>query len=331
MSQEPTGPTPTPPTGGRGLPHQLTSALQTGADADLVRGLPGLMRVGVTAGWRALSWTVNTSVRTGSDVVRRALNGDPPGAIIAGVTADLRDLAARALGVDSETGDHGLLRPVAPLVKDIPVVRDMVRDLPTWPATDHDRVTGRAGGLPDNPTEEELLARGTELLRRSADVRVVEEGHPAYARILTELTPDEARILRYLHANGPQPSIDVRTFRPLGIGSEKVAGGLNMIAEHAGCRHVDRIHPYLTNLFRLGLIEFPREQVDNPGRYQLIEAQPKVAEVLARAGRMPKIVYRRIELNDFGTAFCEICLPPSGFSRNGRGLTRQTDGGAPSG
>lgn len=313
MSQEPTRPT--PPSGRRGL------QLPAGADADLVRGLPGLMRVGVTAGWRALNWTVNTSVRTGTDVVRRALNGDPPGAIIAGVTADLRDLATRALGVDSETGDHGLLRPVTPLVKDIPVVRDMMRDLPTWPVGDQDRVHGQDrvnARLPDNPTEEELLARGTELLRRSADVRVAEEGHPAYARILTELTPDEARILRYLHANGPQPSIDVRTFRPLGIGSEKVAGGLNMIAEHAGCRHVDRIHPYLTNLFRLGLIEFPREQVDNPGRYQLIEAQPKVAEVLARAGRMPKIVYRRIELNDFGTAFCEICLPPLGFARNGR-------------
>jgi len=320
MSQEPTRPT--RPPGDRG------PQLPAGADAELVHGLPGLMRVGATVGWRALSWTVNTSVRTGTDVVRRALDGDPPGAIIADVTADLRDLAAKALGVDSESGDQGLLRPVAPLVKDIPVLRDMVRDLPSRPATAHDAGGGR---LPDNPTEEELRARGTELLRRSADVRVAEEGHPAYARILSELTPDEARILRYLHANGPQPSIDVRTFRPLGIGSEKVAGGLNMIAEHAGCRHVDRIHPYLTNLFRLGLIEFPREQVDDPGRYQLIEAQPKVLEVLARAGRMPKIVYRRIELNDFGTAFCEICLPPSGFSRNGRGPTRQTDGGTPGG
>jgi hypothetical protein len=160
-----------------------------------------------------------------------------------------------------------------------------------------------AGTTPD------LRALGESLLRRSADVTVDEEGHPAYARILSELTPDEARILRYLDQEGPQPAIDVRTNRPLGIGSELVAGGLNMIAEYAGCRHVERIHPYLTNLHRLGLIQFSKEQVANPNRYQLVEAQPKVAEVLKRAGRAPRIVRRSIHLNDFGRDFVETCLP----------------------
>ena len=51
----------------------------------------------------------------------------------------------------------------------------------------------------------------------------------------------------------PQLSLDIRTFRPLGIGSELVAAGLSMIAEHAGLRNLDRIDQYLTNLSRLGL------------------------------------------------------------------------------
>src|SRR5689334_23538347 len=72
----------------------------------------------------------------------------------------------------------------------------------------------RAGGPPttapttDAQREERRLSlreRGEELLRRSADVREDEEGHPAYERILDELLPDEARILRLLHRQGPQP------------------------------------------------------------------------------------------------------------------------------
>jgi hypothetical protein len=103
--------------------------------------------------------------------------------------------------------------------------------------------------------------------------------------------------------------VDVRTYRPLGIGSELVAGGLNMIAEHAGCRNLDRTSLYLTNLNRLGLIDFSKEQVSNPSRYQVIEAQPKVTEAMKRAGRMPRTVHRSIHLNQFGEEFVRTCLP----------------------
>jgi abortive infection alpha-like protein len=253
---------------------------------DLIKGLPGLVRVATTASWKVFSWTVGSSVEIGTQIVRRTLNGDAPAQIIQDVSADLRSFAWRALGLKDDTDEPGV--------------------------PDRLQVNGS--------TPDDLLARGENLLRRSADVSVTEEEHPAYARILSELTPDEARMLRFIYLNGPQPAIDVRTNRPLGIGSELVAGGLNMIAEHAGCRHVDRVHPYLTNLNRLGLIQFSKEQVENPNRYQLVEAQPKVAEVLKRAGRAPRIVHRSIHLNDFGTDFVSTCLPVTalnGFPANG--------------
>jgi hypothetical protein len=101
----------------------------------------------------------------------------------------------------------------------------------------------------------------------------------------------------------------VRTNRPLGIGSELVAGGLNMIAEYAGLRRMDRIDPYLTNLHRQGLIIFSKDKVDDPDRYQLIEAQPQVSDALSRAGHFPRIIYRSIRLTTFGRDFCRACLP----------------------
>ena len=82
-----------------------------------------------------------------------------------------------------------------------------------------------------------LRERGAELLRQAADVRVADDMHPAYERILGDLAPDEGRILRLLASEGPQPAVDVRTARPLGIGSRLVAPGLSMIAAKSGCRH----------------------------------------------------------------------------------------------
>lgn len=241
--------------------------------------VPALARVAAVSWVRAVSWSVGTSVAATSTVLKRATSGEPPAAVIAGLASDARGAAWRALGLGDETDQRGVPETIGP----------------------------------PGATTQDLQARGTELLRRSNDVHVIEDTHPAFARILAEITPDEARILRFLCVHGPQPSIDVRTNRPLGIGSELVAGGLNMIAEHAGCRNVEWIHQYLTNLFRLGMVEFSKEQVSNPQRYQLVEAQPKVSEALKRAGRWPRTVHRSIHLNSFGEEFCRTCLPLDGL------------------
>ena len=233
----------------------------------------GLARFGMTVGRRALSWTSETTLRTGQDVLARVRNGDPPVAIAEEVTRDLRVALQHALGEDGAK----------------PVVEPQVVE-----------------------SEVGLRTRGEQLLEESAKLSGTgdDREHPAYARILSEITPDEARVLRLLFLDGAQPALDIRTNRPLGIGSELVADGLNMIGEYAGLRYLDRIHPYLTNLNRLGLVLFSKEQVEDPERYQLIEAQPHVIEAMERAGRAPKLIYRSIRLTSFGRGFCAICFPP---------------------
>jgi hypothetical protein len=153
-----------------------------------------------------------------------------------------------------------------------------------------------------------LRDRGAELLERSADVEYEEDFHPAYERILSQLAPDEARILRLLATGGAQPAVDVRAGKALGIGSEMVAPGLNMIGAEAGCRYPDRVPSYLNNLYRLGLIWFSREPLPNPLDYQVLEAQPDVIEA-KRAGGRAKTVRRSISLTPFGDDFCRVCLP----------------------
>ncbi|MEU2252857.1 Abi-alpha family protein [Nocardia xishanensis] len=174
----------------------------------------------------------------------------------------------------------------------------------------------RALGLPaatperTDPAVPTLREQGAALLRLSASTHAeASEIHPAFAGMLAELTPDEARILRFLHVDGPQPSIDIRVGRPRALGAERYLSGLTLIGEQAGLRFPNRVPQYLTNLRRLGLIEFAKEPVDNPNRYQLLEAQSPVRELLKRSGFGTKVHYRSIVLTTFGTDFVQTCLP----------------------
>ncbi|HEY1826982.1 MAG TPA: Abi-alpha family protein [Acidimicrobiales bacterium] len=252
--------------------------------ARVAEAAPGLVKLAAVSGWHLLEWGVKTSMATSREMRRSLAAGQLPTEIVQRMVGDLRDAGRQALG-----------RAVAEEVQ-----------------PGHHQV--------NVSSPEDLQARGAELLFRSADVWYTEDVHPAFERILGEMAPDEARILRFLAADGPQPAIDVRTGRPFGIGSELVAGGLSMIGLRAGVRDLARTSAYQNNLFRLGLIWFSREEVA-PTRYQVVEVQPDVAAAIKRAGRMPRIVRRSIHLTPFGEDFCRTCLPPleAGFSPNGNG------------
>jgi Abortive infection alpha len=250
------------------------------AGDDLREAAPGLARIAARAWLNTAEWTIGSSLRAGSHLLRAAALQESPTELLTATAEELRAVAERARGGEPE-------------------------DAPTSEADVPGPV---AAGVGDDSSATALRKRGEELLRLSADVRVEEDSHPAYGRILEELAPDEARILRLLAEQGPQPSVDVRSGVPV-IASELVAPGLTMIALEAGCRHVDRIQAYLNNLFRLGLIWFSREPVSDRSRYQVLEAQPDVAEALREAGRTGRTVRRSIHLTPFGEDFCKLALP----------------------
>jgi len=258
-------------------PNEATPAYET-REGSLLRSVPGLARIAAAAYWRSARWTVRASTRAGSRVMRAAVTGQEPAELFRSAEADVRARARRILGI---SGRHEETTTVTP--EEIDAEREEAR--------------------------RSLRERGAELLRRSADVNFDEDSHPAYTRILEDLAPDEARILRLLAQQGPQPSVDIRSgLLPLKSTSELVAWGLNMIGTEAGCRHQDDVPAYLNNLFRLGLIWFSSEPLPDPLSYQVLEAQPEVAEAMDAAGHT-RTVRRSIHLTPFGRDFCERCLP----------------------
>lgn len=265
-------------------------------DPRIVETLPGLARIAAGAGWRTLHWMASETIHTGEEIVNAVAEGESPVPVVRGATHDAWTMVSQSLGLaDDDTregrGNKGRDR----------AARDSA-------SRGSDGSTGPRRRAPKRAGADELRARGADLLHKSADVRFSEDTHPAFEHILDELTPDEARILRFLHVEGPQPSVDVRTSRPFGAGSELIADGLSMIGLQAGVRRLDRTKAYLNNLHRLGLIWFSREPVE-PSRYQVVEVQPEVTAALKQAGRASKTVRRSIHLTAFGEDFCHTCLP----------------------
>ncbi|MDE0804873.1 MAG: DUF4393 domain-containing protein [Acidimicrobiales bacterium] len=237
----------------------------------ILAAAPGLARIAGNAAAHLAEWAINSTVDNGVATARALRDGEPTAKVVG-------DAWRRVL---DQTGD---LLPT--------------RDDHPEPSADR----------PEAGSEDDLRQRGASLLRRSADVDHEESAHPAYARIIDELAPDEARLLRAFYQEGPQPSVDVRAAGALPISSELVAPGITMVGSIAGCRYLDRVPRYLNNLQRLGLIWFSREAVDDVAEYQVLEAQPDVVAALAD-GKRTKTVRRSIHLTPFGIDFCEVCLP----------------------
>jgi hypothetical protein len=252
-------------------------------EAGAVEALGGLARVAAGVWLRTATWGVGASVR----VARAAVDPRAASELAQDLVEALRSYARDLLGLSDPSLDARIKRL-------LPAAAE--------PADDADRGEGPAGDTTA------LRLQGAELLRRSADVRVQDSAHPAYARILLEIAPDEARILRLLGIEGPQPAVDVRTGHLIGFGSQLVAEGLNTLGAQAGCRHPDRVPAYLNNLNRLGLLWFSKEPIEELSSYQVLEAQPRVLEAVRGATRA-RTVQRSIRLTPFGTDFCDLCLP----------------------
>lgn len=260
---------------------------------EATEALPGVARIAATAAARSTRWSIGAGLRSGRLLVRAVTDPETANELVQGVAHDVAE-ASRTVSDVARAVSSGV--PVTKALRDASV---SLAEVVLADVTPHEREPER---------ERSLRERGEELLERSRNVWGTEEVHPAYGKILDELAPDEARILLLLLRGGPQPSVDVRTGGPVGmVSSALVAPGMSMIGARAGARYPDEVPAYLNNLFRLGLIWFSREQLEDPMEYQVVEAQPDVLAAM-HSVRFPKVVRRSIHLTPFGTGFCTACL-----------------------
>jgi hypothetical protein len=283
-------------------------------ERDGIAALPGLARVGASAWLHTTEWALRTSLHASRRLLGVAIAPETAPQLVDDLRAQagkaIRDLV-NAADLEERLRTAGAAGGVA---SDVAKKAAEVVSFPGGASVEarverRPQPTAPHRGNGHAPT---LSEEGAALLHKSRDVRYDVDAHPAYERILSELAPDEARILRLMLLDGPQPSVDVRTGGPLGlVNSRLIAPGLTMIGARAGCRYVERVPSYLNNLFRLGMIWFSRETLRDPLRYQVLEAQPEVLES-AHSVRYAKIVRRSIHLTPFGEDFCRMAFMTDG-------------------
>lgn len=254
-------------------PKQATGALDA---------LGGAARFAARTWFQGATWSVGLSIR----VVRVWGDGAAAAELVRDLAESLRGLAQELLQVSDMSLDQRIKRLLPPDAAPVDA-------------------RGRNGRAADTAA---LREQATQLLAQAADVHFEDGVHPAYARILLELAPDEARILRLLAREGAQPAVDVRSTSLVGSG-QRVAEGLNMVGEAAGARHPEQTEVYLDNLGRLGLTALSDKPLEDQIAYQVLEAQPHVLSAIKQVGRA-RSIQRSIRLTPFGEDFCRVCLPP---------------------
>ncbi|HKJ35889.1 MAG TPA: Abi-alpha family protein [Solirubrobacterales bacterium] len=254
-----------------------------------IDAVPGLARIAVGAWARGAVWGVGTTVRATRRVTEAALSGESATELIDGIRDEAVESLRQLLGVVEKAPRSepitGAGRPVVP-----------------GPAPKERK---RAQSLRD---------RGGALLDRSATVVEAEEPiHPGFDRIVDQLAPDEARILKLLINEGGQPIVYVNKAGPFGIGAREVARRLSIIGREAGCLRPELVPAYLDNLVRLGLVAIRRDPVGDEQAYQVVEAQPDVVEAIKSVGGpffRGRSSRHSVHISEFGRAFCQLAFPP---------------------
>ena len=160
---------------------------------------------------------------------------------------------------------------------------------------------------------EELRDMYATLLANSMN-KVVKKGvHPAFIEIIKQLSPDEAKILRYIYRNKFVPIIGLDVIKKAGSHLE-VYKFFSDITEICGCEDVCGYERYFDNLTRLGLIVIPgNEYLADKTVYDALKKHPFITAAKARIEGRPDVSCvnykeKHLELSSLGQAFCRICI-----------------------
>jgi len=136
--------------------------------------------------------------------------------------------------------------------------------------------------------------------------------HPSFVEIIKQLTPDEARLLKYFSTEVKLPMIDVLAESEDSSGSIDVIVNLSLFGKQAGCEHLHLTPTYLDNLSRLGLIEIPKAFYTAPNVYDELESHPSIVEAKKQIndmeGQKASIGRKLVNITQLGKQFINACV-----------------------
>lgn len=163
--------------------------------------------------------------------------------------------------------------------------------------------------------ESEIREIYANLLASSMNSAVKNGVHPGFVEIIKQLSPDEAKIMKYIYSHNTIPTITLRYEDDDGGGVDVVKNFSN-IGELVGCEQPFEINKYFDNLTRLGLLE-NLGQLSSLTHKELYEPLKNHSFLVRKINNLEqyrplftktKMQESYIHISDFGKAFCSICL-----------------------
>ena len=160
----------------------------------------------------------------------------------------------------------------------------------------------------DNPDLREMYAN---LLAASMNSDTKWSVHPSFVDIIRQLTPDEAKLLKYLSAHPKQPFINVIHKLAKNAGYVEIIRHFTNISEGV-CDNENGIFAYLDNLERLKIIEIPSGvYLKNDELYFPLENHTIIKGIMSQSlpdGEKMEIEKGEFFVSAFGKEFIKICL-----------------------
>ena len=167
----------------------------------------------------------------------------------------------------------------------------------------------------------ELAELYAELLATSMDKTREKDAHPAFVRVIKELSPDEAKLLSMLMHCQSIPVLEIRQRAPLNDGSGEFHPSRFFVYQKyfsnlpfaVGCREPQNFPRYVDNLVRLGIFRLVEDHSLLADAYKGIYDSAEYREYLNRHKHLDIFDYKRkIDITDFGTQFLRVCIPRQG-------------------
>jgi hypothetical protein len=164
-----------------------------------------------------------------------------------------------------------------------------------------------------DPDPAPLRTAMSELLQRSSEATGRKSRDYLYGTIVSQLVPDEARILAALANGGRYAAVDVVAKQVSRSTTRQLLLNTSTVGAAAGIPSPQHTATHLTRLHGLGLVEFGKSDDDLAKQYDVLAGDDAVRDARRRiqADRLgtAKLIRKTVTLSELGRDFWAACAP----------------------
>ena len=159
----------------------------------------------------------------------------------------------------------------------------------------------------------ELRNMYANLLANSMNNVVKDEVHPGFVEIIKQLSPDEAKILKYFALNNIVPTVSLNLISNQN-GHSRIINNFSNVGELSHCEFPFEISVYFDNMIRLGLLESSSYAfLTDKKQYKPLKEHyfiKKIIDSIVIPHNFKGTDFEEgyMKITDFGLKFCEICV-----------------------